>query len=260
MSHKVRSVYRSLDFSSLGKDCNLLLLSVLRYIKIFHESSAECVVDDTSRWLGASTPAGQTLEVDLLQDHAIGSAHVYSGTGNASPLSSFILHYWDGAAWMAIPGATITGNASTARVVTFSSPVTTSRVRLVNNSASVGRVKELLIFPPSAGGSPLGQDVLTSAPPTSKWDDFSDSLWRLRNGGPDLRLALVDGQVVFANNSSGSPVLDWQLLLNHHDGSYRLRHTATGDCLAQGEISTTTGKSVVVEPYTGMPHQDWFLD
>jgi hypothetical protein len=33
-----------LDFGSLGKDCNLLLLSVLRYIKIFHESSAECVL------------------------------------------------------------------------------------------------------------------------------------------------------------------------------------------------------------------------
>jgi hypothetical protein len=44
MSHKVRSVYRVLDFSSLGKDCNFLLLSVLRYMKIFHESSAECVL------------------------------------------------------------------------------------------------------------------------------------------------------------------------------------------------------------------------
>jgi hypothetical protein len=45
MSHKVRSVYRVLDFSSLGKDCNFLLLSVLRYMKIFHESSAECVIE-----------------------------------------------------------------------------------------------------------------------------------------------------------------------------------------------------------------------
>ncbi len=216
-------------------------------------------VDDTSRWLCANV-SGHTLELDLLDTNVLGSAHVYSGFGTGSALGSFTLESWNGTGWDAIPGATFTANTSTALVIPFTSNVTTSRIRLRTTAASSARVRELLVFPPRAGGYPLGQDVQTSAPPTSQWDDFSDSSWRLRNGGPDLRLALVDGQVVYVNNSSGSAVLDWQLLLNHRDGSYRLRHVATGNCLAQAEISTVTGKSVVVEPYTGMPHQDWFLD
>ena len=216
-------------------------------------------VDDTSRWLCANL-SGQTLELDLLDTNVLGSAHVYSGFGTGGALGSFTLESWNGTGWDAIPGATFTANTSTALVIPFSSNVTTSRIRLRSTAATPARVRELLVFPPRAGGYALGQDVQTSAAPTSRWDDFSDSSWRLKNGGPDLRLALIDGQVVYVNNSSGSAVLDWQLLLNHRDGSYRLRHAATGNCLAQAEISTVTGKSVVVEPYTGMPHQDWFLD
>ncbi len=215
-------------------------------------------VDDASRWICAAT-TGQTLEVNLLDTNVIGSAHVYTGLGTTSVLAAFVLEYWTGTAWAAIPGATITGNTSTARVIAFSSNVSTSKIRLRTTSASAGRVKELLVFPPRTGGYPLGQDVQTSPPPNSKWDDFSDSSWRLKNGGPDLRLALVDGQVVYVSNTSGSAALEWQLLLNHRDGSYRVRHAATGKCLALGEISKTAGKAVVVEPYTGMPHQDWVV-
>jgi autotransporter-associated beta strand protein len=216
-------------------------------------------VDDTSRWL-CSNVTGQTLELDLLDTNVLGSVHLYSGFGTGGALGSFTLESWNGTGWDPIPGATFTANTSTALVIPFSSNVTTSRIRLRTTVATPARVRELLVFPPRAGGYPLGQDVQISAPPSSRWDDFSDSSWRLKNGGPDLRLASVNGQVVHVNNSSGSQVLDWQLLLNHRDGSYRLRHVATGNCLAQAEISNVTGKSVVVESYTGMPHQDWFLD
>lgn len=219
-------------------------------------------VDDLSRWQCNGTSAGDTLEIDLLQAHIVGSAHLYSGSGSptTTPAQNFVLDHWDGAAWQPIPGAAIASNANPSLVIPFDSPVTTSKIRYRTTSGNYARVRELLLFPPRAGGYPLGQDVEVKSPPTTMWDDFSDSSWRLKSGGPDLRLALVNGNIVYTNNSAGSAVLDWQLLLNHRDGSYRLRHVSTGDCLALSEISTTTGKAVVLEPYTGMPHQDWFLD
>ncbi len=216
-------------------------------------------VDDTSRWTCAAT-TGQTLEVDLLDTNVIGSAHVYTGLGSTNVLAAFTLEYWTGTAWAAIPGATITGNTSTARVVAFSANVSTSKIRLRTTSASAGRVKELLVFPPRAGGYPLGQDIETSPPPTAKWDDYSDSTYRPKNGGPDNRLSLVNGTVTYSIPSTTATAIEWQLLLNHRDGSYRVRHIATGGCLALGSISRATNTPVVVETYSGMPHQDWYLD
>jgi len=140
-------------------------------------------VDDASRWLCTNT-AGQTLEVDLLDTHIVGSAHVYSGVGTSTALAEFALEYWNGTDWIAIPGGTISGNTSNALVVPFSSSVSTSRIRLRTPSATYARVRELLIFPPRSGGYPLGQDVTTSPPPTAKWDDFSDSTYPRRHGGP----------------------------------------------------------------------------
>ncbi|MCU0749989.1 MAG: discoidin domain-containing protein, partial [Akkermansiaceae bacterium] len=39
-------------------------------------------VDDSSRWLSPATAAGDTLEVDLIIPHAVGSLHLYSGFGS----------------------------------------------------------------------------------------------------------------------------------------------------------------------------------
>lgn len=217
-------------------------------------------VDDASRWLCTNATAGQTLEIDLLESGVLGSAHLYSGYQTTGALDGFRLEYWSGSAWVAIPGATVSGNTSSALAIPFSANITASKVRLVTTTANFGRVRELLLFPPRSGGYPLGQDVVLSPPPSVAWDYFSDSSWRLKNGGPDLRLGLVNGSVVFDNGASSASQIDWQLLLNHRDGSFRLRHPATGGCLAQGEISTATGKPVVVETYSGLPHQNWFLD
>ncbi len=226
----------------------------------FPKLATDGYVDDTSRWLCTGTPSGQTLEIDLLESSVVGSAHLYSGYQTGGALDGFRLEYWSGSAWLTIPGATISGNTSATLAIPFSSDITTSRVRLVTTTANFGRVRELLFFPPRAGGYLLGQDVVVTPPPTVAWDYFSDSSWKLKNGGPDLRLGLVNGSVVFANGASPASQIDWQLLLNHRDGSFRLRHPATGGCLAQGEISLATGKPVVVETYSGLPHQNWFLE
>lgn len=227
----------------------------------FPKLAVDGYVDDASRWLCNGASPGQTLEIDLLDIHAVGSAHLYSGFANSNPLGDFALDWWDGSGWQPVPGGTVTGNASLAQRVGFSFTVSTSKIRLRTTTASNARVGELLLFPPREGGYPLGQDVKIGPAPSAKWDEFSDSSWGLRcNISEDRRLAFSNDRVIFAVPSVGQPALRWQLLLNHRDGSYRVRHAATGKCLALENISMAAGTRVGIEEYSGLPHQDWFLD
>ncbi len=232
----------------------------------YAKNAVDGLIDNTSRWLCTNTAAGEWLEVDLLDSHRVGSAHVYTGfidPGDSTrtvtqPMADFALQYWDGAAWVAIPGATITGNTAVARTIVFSEAVTTSRVRIVTSSAFNARVQELQLYPPrDAGGTYALREAVNAAPPATTWDTYSDSTYRLRSKGPDLRLGLVNGQVIF---TPAHPTdTDWQLLLNHRDGSYRVRHVTTGLCLALASVSTTAGTQVTAQAYTAQPHQDWWL-
>jgi len=228
-------------------------------------------VDDASRWLCTSGTAGEWLEIDLLSGNtngdayqAISSARLYSGdiAASTNALSDFTLEYWDtvNSVWAAIPGATITGNTQTARTITFSSTVVTNKVRLVNNTTGSAKVAELQFFPPSAASYPAGQDVRMEAPPTARWADYGDATRHLRVSSAGLKLGVVGGNAVFTDDSAGSDALNWQLLLNHRDGSYRIRNLKTGHCLALADLSTDPNTAVIAESYTGMPHQCWFLD
>jgi hypothetical protein len=225
----------------------------------FPKRAVDGFLDDTSRWV-SSNLADQSIVIDLLAPHLIGSAHLYSGFGQTSPQSAFKLQSWDGTDWQDIPGATFTGNTSNALVIPFSSNVTTSLVRLLNTAASFTRVKELLLFPPRVGGYPLGQDVKVGSPPAVNWAEYEENSYELRNAVAEERLlGHHDGSVRYSTSAQPRAALGWQLLLNHRDGSYRVRHLATGQCLALAEISAEANNPVILENYTGMPHQDWFL-
>lgn len=219
------------------------------------------VVDDASSWWCESSDIERTLEIDLVSQQKIGSAHVYTGQGlSSNPLSAFRLDYWVGGQWQAIPGATISGNTLLKRKVEFTQEVETARIRFVVTDGSFGRVREVALFPPRSGGFPLGRDVRFQPLPDKKWDDFSDSTWRFVNQGVDLRLSLVEGGVIFGNGAfDGVEAIQWQVLLNHRDGSYRLVHPSNGLCLALADISRAENVALVVEPYSGLPHQDWML-
>lgn len=220
-------------------------------------------VDDSSRWLCEGGSAGDTLEVDLLDTHLVGSAHLYSGNGSdpvSNPSQNFLLDYWDGNSWLPIPGTAFTSNSNPNLVIPFDTPVRTSKIRYRTTTGNFARVRELLLFPPRAGGYPLGQDVVIGPPPTAAWNDFADSTYRIRVTTPDRRLGLVDGSAIFTNNSAGTDAVNWQLLLNYRDGSYRIRHVKTGQCLALQSISQAGGTRVIAETYTGLPHQSWLLD
>lgn len=228
-------------------------------------------LDNTSRWLCTNSAAGEYLEIDLIDSHRVGSAHVYTGfieptdptRTTTQPMADFKLQYLDAGTslWTDIPGATITGNTSVARAIEFSTPVTTTKVRLVTTSAFNARVQELLLFPPRTAPTSLGREVVNLPPlAANAWDKYSDSSHRLRNKGPDLRLGLVNDQVIFTPaDDSRWQETEWQLLLNHRDGSYRIRHAQTGLCLALAALSTAAGTQVVAQEYTALPHQDWFL-
>ncbi len=228
-------------------------------------------VDDSSRWLCNAGVTGEWLEIDLLSTNtngdayqAVSSARLYSGdfATTSGALSDFTLQYWDtvNSVWAAIPGATITGNTQTVRTITFSSVVATNKVRLVNNTTGSAKIAELQFFPPSAASYPANQDVRMEAPPSAKAEDFSDATRHLRVSSASLKLGLIGGNAIFTNDAAGADALEWQLLLNQRDGSYRIRNVKNGQCLALANISTASNNLVIGETYASMPHQCWFLD
>ena len=233
-------------------------------------------LDNRSRWLVQPTNvngtniylSGEFIEVDLLATNLIGSAHVYSGVMNSnrvsgSPLPNFDLQYLSGTNWLTVPGARITNNTNTSLAITFATNVAASRIRLITTSANPARLQELVLFPPRAGGYPIGQEVTNATPSTNTWERMSDNFYRIRNAGPDFRIGLVGGAVVNVPADTNNPMrTEWQLLLNHRDGTYRVRNAETGLCLAiarnaSGVISTSNNTPVVAEDYTGLPQQDW---
>ncbi len=73
---------------------------------------------------------------------------------------NFNVEYWNGTAWASVPGGNISGNNLVLRKLTFS-PITTSRIRVLVNSAHDGysRIVELEAW---GGGTPAPQPSPTS--------------------------------------------------------------------------------------------------
>jgi hypothetical protein len=140
-------------------------------------------VHSTSKWQ-TSTVGTNTLDIDLRLTSKLGSAHLYSGDGSIAPLANFTLQSWNGTAWVDIPGGVITGNTSAERVITFTTPPSTSQVRLTFNNATTSAVRELCLFPANGGaGYVLGQDVIGAAPPTQKFEDYNNGFYQVMNNG-----------------------------------------------------------------------------
>lgn len=219
-------------------------------------------VNMDSKWQ-TSTAGSQTLEIDLRVVTKIGSAHLYSGSPGVPPLADFDLKYWDsaGSAWLNIPGGTVAGNNSAALVIPFSSAVSTSKLQLVFTNPGTTSVRELCIFPANDGniGYPIGTGVTGVPPLAAKFDDFNDAFYRITNSSANLFVEENRGAAVL-NGSGRSPAQgQYQILLNHENGSYRLRNRASGCCLSGAQLSTTPGSLLVDAPYSALPDQDWIL-
>ncbi len=209
-----------------------------------------------------TTTGNSTLDIDLRVTSKIGSVHLYSGSTGVSPLASFVLKYWDGTAWLSIPDGTVTGNTVADLVVAFTTPVTTSKVRLEFTNPGTTSIRELCVFPANTGnvGYPIGTNIIKSGK-IANYEDYNDAFYRVTNSSSSRFIAMASG---------GQPALDqtgittaqgqYQILLNVSNGSYRLRNRATGNCLSGAQLSKTSGDALTDTPYAALPHQDWILN
>lgn len=216
-------------------------------------------VSSASKWQ-TSTVGTNTLDIDLRVATKIGSAHLYSGDGSVAPISDFTLQSWDGSAWVNIPGGVVTGNTSAARMVSFTTPPTTSMVRLTFANPSVSAVRELCIFPANGGaGHAPGQDVLGTSPPANTFDDFNDAFYQAINRAAALPMVISGTAAALDPGTLDASLGQYQVLLNVGTSTYRLRNRGTGRCLAGAGLSTTAGAALMDEDYTAMPQQNWRL-
>lgn len=120
---------------------------------------------DASRVLAQppNSPTGPLwVEVNLTTPATIAEAHIYS---NPPPDAAFHLEMESGGNWTTIPGSTVTGNGSSPRRVTFTAPVTTSRIRYVADGLSANgysRLQEITLWGQS--NVPLNYGLFVGSP------------------------------------------------------------------------------------------------
>lgn len=112
------------------------------------ENAVDGELSDSSRWLAAADPAGNTLVIDLAGPTTLRQAHVYSGyqSQSSSPIDGFGFESWDGFAWQPISGTTVSGDNYFATAYNFDSEVTTDRIRLVITDTDTSRLRDLALW------------------------------------------------------------------------------------------------------------------
>ena len=221
--------------------------------------AADGLVSPSSSWQ-TTLVGSNSLLINLQFTNKIGSAHLYSGATGVPPLANFVLQYWTGGAWANIPGGSISGNSSSALVIPFTTPVTTTKVQLVFTNASTSAVQELCIFPANSnGGYPLGTGVVSNPPVAAKYDTYSDSYYFLSNSAVAQVIVESNGAPVLGAAAIANLASQYQVLLNYDNGTYRLINHDSGLCLAGAQLTTNAGAVLVENTYAALPDQEWFL-
>lgn len=111
-----------------------------------------------NRWQSANS-AWSSARVDFPFPVEVGSAHVFSGVDDTTPVATFNIQYLNGSTWTTIDGASVSGNTNVERNIVFTNPVTASSFRLIGQDAPL-RIREFALYPPNGpAGFPLGTDV-----------------------------------------------------------------------------------------------------
>jgi hypothetical protein len=212
-----------------------------------------------------TTTAGlNTLDIEMAANMKVGSAHLYSGSTGVAPLADFTLKSWNGTAWVELPGGAVTGNTSADRIISFTTPTATTKVRLefTKTTTTATVVRELQIFPANTGnvGYPLGTNINASGA-YADYETFNDAIYRINNpaAGRDL-VVPTDGQPALDPSGTTAAQAQYQILLNLSNGTYRLRNRDTGHCLSGAQLSKTPGATLTDAPYQALPHQAWILE
>ncbi|MCP3100225.1 discoidin domain-containing protein [Myxococcus sp. K15C18031901] len=117
----------------------------------------------TTRWESAYVYNTHSyLDVDLQGAYEVHDAklHLSISATTAYAMTAFELQAWDGGCWKTIPGTVVEGNSTstTQRTLTFTTPVTTTKVRVVCKDKPYCRLRELEL---------TGRPALLPSGPTS---------------------------------------------------------------------------------------------
>lgn len=230
-------------------------------------------VADDSRWISSNVTTQHWLQYDFVNEREVAYAHVYTGLGSGSAIANFTLQYWDAttSAWVNIPGGTVTGNAATQNFLTFTTTISTSKVRLVSDDDGNIRVKEMVFFPPNVGvGYPAGTSVVLGSPPSQRWGNsggnntsgnppFSDNFYQIKNRVAGLNLRTAPNGSVTVENAGNAFSQQYHLLLNIGTDTYRICNRANEQCIEVAGGSLASGAVVQEADYNALPYQQWRL-
>src|SRR5712691_3091359 len=151
-------------------------------------------------WVQIDFSGSKTIdEVDVftIQDnYSSPSEPIETMTFSTYGLTGYDVQYWDGSAWVTVPGGTITGNNNVWRKISFSA-VTTSKIRVVTNAAidnGYSRMTEVEAWgspaaPPlnvassANGGAPGASSILSGSFPASGVNNGDRKGTNWGNGG-----------------------------------------------------------------------------
>lgn len=196
------------------------------------------VIGNDNRWQGSSS-TWQWAQIDFPFPVEVGSAQVFSGVNDTSAVNTFYLQYFDGSAWVTIPGGSASGNTNVERSLVFTQSVTASSFRILGENGNLN-IRELALYPPNGPeGCPLGTDLtvnLAHKRPTAATANTvgnfalnavdgraTDSMWQTSTAGTntldiDLRVATKIGSAHLYSGSSGVSPLP-AFVLKYWDGS-----------------------------------------
>ncbi|MGI8604569.1 MAG: glycosyl hydrolase [Verrucomicrobiales bacterium] len=224
----------------------------------YPKNAVDGYVDDASRWKSADVNGPHRIEVDLELSSRLGSAHIYFGT-TAPPVADFTFEWWNGSTWTAIPGGVVTGNSGYARQVAFTTPISTSRVRLSIAADGAQRVRELVIFAANGGDAyPLGTDAVVAPHPDIRFDTYGDGFWKIVNRTNPHSLIVSGAGASQTIPETTEEEKFFQILYNIDSDSFRLRNRDSYLCIGSSNAGKTAGSAVVeIADYQAMPHELW---
>lgn len=172
---------------------------------------------DASRWVGGASAAPSWLELDLGSEHELAGVHLFTGFGRRDPIRDFKIQFRSAGVWRDIPSAVFTNNASTALAIPFDATldVRTDRLRLwiTGSPGNTARVKEILVWPGSAGNVP---PLAAGAPPPDIAPIYLNQSGF--NHGKPKRFtapALADGTAFTVRSAKGGAPLFKGAILGH---------------------------------------------
>ena len=176
-----------------------------------------------NRWQSAGG-GPHWARVDFPFPVEVGSAHVLSGVDDSGAAGNFTIEYLDGGNWMAILGASVTGNTNPEANLVFTAPVTASSFRFFSTDANV-HLRELALYAPHGpGGYPIGSDVTVNLA-------YQRPVLASSNTGGNFALNAVDGRVVasmWQTTAPGTNTLDIDLRVTTKIGSAHLYSGSPG--------------------------------